>query len=210
RDLSRRPRVELRAPALSALVTYMLDAWPSHAALDPGRVGAFGFSAGGFTVLVAVGGRPDLSRLAPQCARHPARYDCAVSLAHPGATAASWPPERDGRIRAAVIAAPGLGYLFDRASLAAVTVPVQLWRADRDRVVSGPYSVDVVRAALPTPPEFHPVPGAGHLDFMAPCDAAAVRSRWCTTAPGFDPAAFHRDFDAAILRFFRTTLAPPA
>ena len=46
-----------RRPAqLHRLVDYMLAEWSRHGSLDAARVGAFGFSNGGFTVLVAAGG----------------------------------------------------------------------------------------------------------------------------------------------------------
>jgi predicted dienelactone hydrolase len=52
------------------LIDYMLASWQHHEALDPFRVGMFGFSAGGFTALVAIGGTPDMSTVAPHCAAH--------------------------------------------------------------------------------------------------------------------------------------------
>jgi predicted dienelactone hydrolase len=42
-------------------IDYMLASWQHHEALDPFRVGMFGFSAGSFTALVAIGGTPDMS-----------------------------------------------------------------------------------------------------------------------------------------------------
>ena len=39
------------------LVDYMLAGWPGHDRLDAGRIGFFGFSAGGYTGLIALGGQ---------------------------------------------------------------------------------------------------------------------------------------------------------
>jgi hypothetical protein len=47
-------------------------------------------------------------------------------------------------------------------------------------------------------PEFHVVHNAGHFAFPSP-DV-------CTDAPGFDRVAFHKDFDAQVLRFFHEHL----
>ena len=58
-DQSRTLDIQNRPRELIALLDFMLGGWRSHAVIDPGRVGAFGFSAGGFTVLAAAGGRPD-------------------------------------------------------------------------------------------------------------------------------------------------------
>src|SRR5262249_10587211 len=56
RDQSQFGRLYTRPPHIKALIDYMLTSWPHHAALDASRVGAFGFSAGGFTTLVLIGG----------------------------------------------------------------------------------------------------------------------------------------------------------
>jgi len=69
-DQSRVLQLWRRPAQLHQLVDYMLNEWPSHAQLDAARVGAFGFSNGGFTVLVAAGGTPDLSKIAPYCEAH--------------------------------------------------------------------------------------------------------------------------------------------
>lgn len=205
RDSSRATDLAARPAALSALITWMLTASPCAGIIDARRIGAFGFSSGGFTVLAAAGGRPDLTKVGPHCAAHPGFYDCALLAAHPPVAGART-FTRDGRIRAIVVAAPALGFTFDRAGLAGITVPVQLWRAGNDKVLPAPFYADAVHAALPPGVAFHDVPGAGHFDFLAPCTAEAASLPICTSAPGFDRAAFHRDFDAAVVAFFRHTL----
>jgi predicted dienelactone hydrolase len=201
RDHSRATDVADRPAALRRLIDFMLLDWRFHDRIDPTRIGAFGFSAGGLTVLVAAGGRPDLSRVGPHCAAYPAFFDCVLLRSHPvDPKSGAFVP--DGRIRAVVVAAPALGFTFDRAGLRAVRVPVQLWRAGADRILPAPFYADAVRAALPSPPEFHDVPGAGHLDFLAPCAAWVTAPAICASAPGFDRAAFHRELDAAVVAFF--------
>jgi predicted dienelactone hydrolase len=61
---------------------------------------------------------------------------------------------------------------------------------------------------LPRPPEFHVVENADHFDFLAPCDPQLARmaAAICTSRPGFDRAAFHATFDAAVVAFFEKTL----
>lgn len=208
RDNSRATQIEHRPAALSATISYMLHAWPGHAAIDPARIGAFGFSAGGFTVLAAAGARPDLTRLRDHCRDHPAFFDCTLLKAQPRTTVEPWPELGDARIKALVVAAPALGFTFDRAGLAAVRVPVQLWRADDDQILPAPFYADAVRTALPRSPEFHAVPQAGHFDFLAPCADPATMPQICASAPGFDRTAFHQAFDRAVVRFFSETLRP--
>jgi predicted dienelactone hydrolase len=207
RDNSRATQIDRRPPALSALISYMLSDWSGHAAIDPNRIGAFGFSSGGFTVIAAAGGRPDLTRFADHCAQHPQFFDCSIVKSGPGAVKATWPEMRDRRIKAIVVAAPALGFTFDRAGLARVRVPVQLWKADDDRILPAPFYADAVRAALPMPPELHSVPKANHFDFLAPCVDVSVAPQICQSAQGFDRVEFHARFNAAVVQFFTRKLA---
>lgn len=206
RDRSSATDVNIRPNALGALVTYMLNDWPSHKQIDAKRVGAFGFSAGGFTVLAAAGGRPDLSRVASHCAANPEFYDCKLVRAHRQGSAQPWIGTKDSRIKAVVVAAPALGFTFGRAELAGVKIPVQLWRAAEDKILPAPFYADAVKAALPATPEFHDVPGAGHFDFLAPCADPKLAPQICTSSDGFDRSAFHVRFNQDIVSFFRKHL----
>lgn len=53
-----------------------------------------------------------------------------------------------------------------------------------------------------------PVIPAGHYGFLPPCSPrlAANLPRPCSDPPGFDRTAFHRDFDASVVGFFREHL----
>lgn len=209
-DQSRSTDIMDRPRQISRVIDHMLTAWSARAVIDPARVGIFGFSAGGFTALASIGGVPDFSRTAPMCRQHPGDFACQL-LAERGSPAAppSTAPVADGRIQAAVVAAPALGFTFTAQGLAKVGVPVQLWRAENDVLVPHPRYAEAVRLALPRPPEYHVVPGAGHFDFLAPCGAAlaALVPAICASAPGFDRAAFHVGFNAEVVGFFRRTLA---
>lgn len=204
-----------RRPAqLQHAITYMLQSWPEHARLNPQKIGAFGFSNGGFTVLVAAGGVPDLGKTAAYCRANPT-HDLCQALKNGGASAATVfndvPPHAwiaDPRIKAIVVAAPAFGFAFDKASLENVRVPVQLWGAANDQHQPKPWFEDVVRNALPTPPEYHLVSGAGHYDFLPPCSPhlAAIVPSICADPTGFDRAAFHQMFNLELVRFFRAAL----
>jgi predicted dienelactone hydrolase len=212
RDHSNELRLEDRPRAVVATINFMLTQWPHHAAIDPARIGMFGFSAGGFTALVAIGGKPDLPLLPPYCASHETTFVCQLVKSHPPPTPvpqSAW--ASDPRIKAAVIAAPALGLIFTSAGLHDVTLPVQLWAAADDHVLPVADNAEVVRAALPHPPEYHYEPGADHFDFLAPCsDAlAAVAPAICEDKTGFDRAAFHARFNAAVVTFLQNTLSKP-
>ena len=78
RDQTRFGRLENRPRHIKVLIDYMLASWPHHDALDPTRIGMFGFSAGGFTALVDIGGTPDMTTVAPYCAAHPDEWSCRM------------------------------------------------------------------------------------------------------------------------------------
>lgn len=199
-----------RTAEIRDVVDFMTRRWHGGGAIAPGRIGVFGFSLGGFAALVSVGGVPDYRRIRPYCVHAPATFLCrfvrsagALDMPLPGP--AAW--THDPRIRAAVLAAPALGFAFGRDGLARVDAPVQLWVAADDTIVPRA-STEAVRGDLPRPPEYHLVANADHADFTAPC-TPDMPPHGCAERPGFDRAAFHARFDAAVVAFFRRTLAPP-
>ncbi len=208
-----------RPRQIHELIDYMLARWPAHGRIDARRVGMFGFSSGGFTTLVAIGGVPDMSVVAAHTLAHPTYYDAQLprraapeiraeaAAARVTLTASSW--VHDSRIKAAVVAAPALGYAFGREGLKDISVPVQLWRAEDDHILPNPDYAEAVRVALPRSPEFHLVAKADHFDFLAPCSdlLRQMAPQICVSAPGFDRAAFHETFNHEVVRFFRQTLS---
>ncbi|ARN19410.1 alpha/beta hydrolase family protein [Piscinibacter gummiphilus] len=213
-DRSREVSMADRPRHVSRAIDFVLTQWRAKPQVDPARVGVFGFSSGGFTAVAVAGGVADLARVGPHCQAHPRDYACLVIAKDPaGAIAAGTGGPlsgRDPRVRAAVVAAPALGFTFSRESLAGITLPVQLWRADADTVLPSPWYAEPVRDGLGTPPEYHPVPDAGHFDFLAPCTLrfSLMAPPLCSSQAGFDRAAFHREFNAAVVAFFGRTLAP--
>jgi predicted dienelactone hydrolase len=165
-DLIDRPR------QLERVISYFLGEWSDRTRIDPEMVGVFGFSLGGFTALVEIGGVPDLSRMTRLCDERPEAPECDfIRQRHgdqlgPVTETPSW--THDSRIRAAVIVAPAAGYLFGPSSLRQVTIPVQLWRAAADGQAPDAWNSAVVRSGLPTMPELYTVSNADHLRFSSP------------------------------------------
>ncbi|MFZ4067382.1 MAG: alpha/beta hydrolase family protein [Phenylobacterium sp.] len=216
RDQSRATDLGGRTRQVSVLIDYMLTAWEGRGGIDAKQIGAFGYSAGGFTMLAAAGGEPDMTRVVEHCRSHPDYFDCRL-VAPQSATGS--PPardalviQRDPRLKALVIAAPALGFTFAGKGLTKVTQPVQLWQAGADQILPAPSYAEPVRAALPKPPEFFRVEGAGHYDFMPPCSAQLklFAPAICAPTPSFDRAAFHETFDREVTRFFTTHLRVPS
>jgi predicted dienelactone hydrolase len=212
-DQSRVVELWRRPEQLARLISHMLEHWHARDRIDASRVGAFGFSNGGFTTLVMAGGVPNLSTIERYCNDNP-MHDLCTALERAridmrfGRSIGPGRWVRDGRIRAAAIAAPAFGFAFDEAGLQAVRIPLQLWGAADDRHQPSPHYEDVVRANLPREPEFHRVDNAGHYDFLPPCGPSLAKAApdICTSAPGFDRSDFHERFNAAVVAFFRRTL----
>src|ERR1700723_3814050 len=172
-DLIDRPRQS------HVVLDYLLDKWKDHSQIDPERIGMFGFFLGGFTTLVEIGGTPDLERMARFCAKRPTAPECDfVKQQHgdqlePPASVPAW--VHDARIKAAVVVAPAVGFLFADGGLKQVSVPVQLWRTFNDNQSPNAWNSEVVRKELPKWPEEHVVPGVDHFVFLAPCSRALAR-----------------------------------
>ena len=202
-----------RTSELHATVDYMLKHWQGHDRINPERIGAFGFSAGGFTVLTAVGAQPDLRMVAKHCAASPEsvcdllRYVKSPYLKTDTPTmGAAFLP--DLRIKAAVVAAPGLGFTMVPNGLDNVRVPIQLWGADNDSNVPYATNTKLVRAALGSRVEFHSVAGAGHFSFLTPCGLLAP-PEICSDQGQFDRKAFHTNMNASVIAFFEKNMKNP-
>jgi predicted dienelactone hydrolase len=193
---------------VARVLDYLLGVWSQRDRLDPTRIGIYGFSVGGFAALVTIGGVPALSRIPVYCAQYPDRV-CAILKERNVDTAvpaSGW--THDGRIKAAVIAAPTLAFTLGPEALAAIGVPLQLWRAENDEITPHPRAAEAINKALPRPPDYVIVPEASHFAFVACTAEMAKRApAVCRDAPGFDRAAFHEQFNRAIVAFFKAKLS---
>jgi len=202
--------VLIERPAdIKRLIDFMLDVWPDASRLDRERIGFFGFSMGGYTGLVVVGGNPDFRKDLPGCKESSFRACEQIRNNEVGVEA----PIHDPRVKAAVIVDPGPGFFFSADGLKAIKVPLQLWSSDPKLAtdyVSGCCGLGI-RSRLPSSPDFHLASNAIHFSFLPPCSPQEVKDlpRICMDAPGFDRVAFHKDFNAAILTFFRNHLLSP-
>jgi predicted dienelactone hydrolase len=193
---------------VTRVIDYMLDTWSGHASIDPTRIGIFGHSAGGTTALIAVGGVADISREVAFCQQNPDDWGCQNVRqrgSDPRETVSAPISGLDTRIKAAVLAAPALAITFQPNGAAAVKVPVQLWVGAEDEIVR---DGSLVRELLPVPPDYHLVPHAGHFAYLAPCNEILAKSSAviCSDPPGFDRAAFLREFHRSVVAFYSRQL----
>lgn len=194
-----------RPVSTKRLIDYMIGAWPDHARIDAGMIGFFGFSRGGYSGLVALGAVPDLLKAADLClggSKHPA---CDTLRNHSRPIES---PISDVRIKAAVIADPAFGRLFDRDSLTAVNAPLQLWASEHGGDGVSLELVSAINGNLQSKPDYRVVHNAGHFAFAAPCspEQAAAIPKVCIDGDGFDRTAFHKQLNAAVVEFLRIHL----
>lgn len=195
---------------IRATLDFMLQKWRQRAALDQERVGAFGFSAGGFAVLTAIGVRPDMGKIPTYCASS-REFVCDVlkhasnPLVSGNAGGQAGEFVADPRIKAAVLAAPGLGFTLGEAALTGVRIPVQLWSGSADKLVPYASNARIIRQALGEKVQFHAVADAGHAAFLMPCGLIGPPAL-CKDAEGFNRKDFHRRMNASVISFFNREL----
>jgi predicted dienelactone hydrolase len=199
-----------RPADVKRLIDFMYRNWTDAAKLDQNRVGIFGFSLGGYTALVAIGGDPDFRRDLPACEKS---HFLACEQLRNG-EAPSRAVSFDERIRAAIVVDPGPSMFFPSDRLRSIKVPIQLWSSDPKlsaNFISGCCALGL-RSRLPMVPEFHLVSNGIHFSFLPPCSEAMradLPARLCDDAPGFDRSAFHHDFNNKVIGFLRRHLTKP-
>lgn len=174
--------------------------------VDPDKIGMVGFSAGGFTALTVLGGVPDFSLLTDYCKKVPddggacsGGLEGKVRILRP-----DWRQTPDPRVKAAVIMAPGYGFMFPRPTLQAITKPMLIFRAAQDNAIRHPYTEQWLVDNLGRKPEYHVVPGE-HLIFLAPCPPGR-HDEICSDKPGIDRRAIHAKIDDLMRDFFERNL----
>ena len=218
-----------RPRQLSAVIDALLarQAWSSR--IDSKKIAAFGFSAGGYTVLAALGAEPEYPRTLEHCERH-AEDDpyCSIINALDGekraarARAYAEPAQRshDGRLRAAVIADPFAAPFSDATLKALPPAKLLFFRPEVENVLKAEFHVSRVvrllkqRDDFPDPQDIL-VPKAGHFSFIAPFPESVGRSLFGPRH--FDRAAFHEEMNrraaihdvmnSTIVTFFKQALS---
>jgi predicted dienelactone hydrolase len=164
--------------------------------VDRARIGAAGFSLGGYTVLALAGAHADIAQLNAYCEKKPTTPVCsgaatptipdvrarslALSVSSPAyrtALAENARSHRDPRVKAVFAIAPALGPAIDAASLGEIAVPVEIVAGFGDPIV--PVDDNAIPDALAIPNAqltILPKPAA-HYTFLTDC-APAGRERF--------------------------------
>ncbi|WP_109127303.1 hypothetical protein [Dyella sp. C11] len=190
--------------------------------IDPARIGVAGFSAGGYTSLMAVGAKPDFTRFVDFCERYPKDENVCSKLAEFQTEAAAsglnlrqlmqqrqsqlqrYGDTADPRIKAAFVMAP-LSLIFDAHSFDKVSAPIYLYYGQNDHVLQPDANARHIQPLIHTLAGVKEVPNADHWVFLAPCTPTLARqiTELCSDPAGVDRVQVHAQIDADALAFFR-------
>jgi predicted dienelactone hydrolase len=182
-----------RARDLTVVVDMLLHDPQFGLLIDPRRIGAAGFSLGGYTVIEMVGGRTDLALFrkfchsveAEGCVDPPefpnlfARWDEleATSPAFRRAARESRRSYRDPRVRSVFAIAPALGRAFIPESLRRIGTPVAIVAGTDDRIVPIASNAQWLAKVIPRASVMLLPGGVGHYTFLATCTEAGRRTQ---------------------------------
>lgn len=216
-----------RAFDLSALIDRLLADAQLGAHIDSARIGAAGFSLGGYTVLALGSAHLDAAAWRAACTAQPDGVFCALppeasfsladvdSIARTDAAFAAAMQRNarstaDRRVRAIFAIAPALVPRLDTASLRNLARPMRIILGERDDQVSAGETRAVLTRYVPTA-EVRVESGVGHYSFLAEC---TLRGRLVARPVCGDAAAKRREVHAVVAReaaaFFRKHLPAAA
>lgn len=214
-----------RARDLSVVIDSMLADPTFRARIDAKRIGAAGFSLGGYTMIEIAGGITNPQAFLDFCASPRADLICKSPPEFPtlvedfkklSATDAEFQAAlrhagdsyRDARVRAVFAIAPALGPAFSAASLAKIDIPVDIVAGQVDTNVPIESSAKYFAASIPGS-ELTIFPGnVAHYTFLDSCTEADRKTlpNLCTDGEGVDRDAIHAKTSGLAVEFFNATL----
>jgi len=208
----------MRADDLSRTIDGVLASPRFGPRIDRARIGAAGFSLGGYTVLALVGARGNPALLAPYCAKKPDTPVCTGAAtptmpdvaaragtlaqsdpAYRAALAANLESHRDPRVKAVLSIAPALGPAFVPESLRAIDVPVAFVAGLGDPILPVSDNVIADATAVPNARVTLLASAVGHYTFLTECTAAGSErfAPICGDPPGVRAAAHRATIEIA-------------
>jgi predicted dienelactone hydrolase len=213
-----------RAKDLSSLIDLLIAQPTFGPRIDTSRIGAAGFSLGGFTVIEVAGGLGELSRYQDFCNSPRKDGMCSDPPESPGLLAkatdlAKTDPDfqsalreaanshRDPRIRAVFAIAPALGPAFSVESLEKILIPAAIVAGTADINVPPDTSAKFFAAHIPSA-KLTLFTGVGHYTFLATCAELGRRNRpeLCLDPAGVLRDDIHNQTAALALSFFSANL----
>ena len=213
-----------RAKDLQRLIDQVLEDELFGARIDRSRIGAAGFSLGGYTVLELAGARTDLGQIERYCAGRDDDPSCKLPPEAPFSRAdlerhvendprfrASMADQglsyRDPRVRSVVAVAPAAGMALTEQSLEQISVPTLILVGDRDSTAPAASNASRLAALIPGA-RLTVLPGVGHYTFLAECGIAGrvAASLICVDEDGVSRREIHQRVAKDAREFFDATL----
>lgn len=210
-----------RAQDISYVLTQLLADGQLEAVIDQARIGAAGFSIGGYTVIALAGAKLDINALnrfatTPEGIRElsiPEFPDLAKSIDKKAVQASfdASPPLKDKRIKAFFAVCPAIGQGFTkRSQFKDVKDPVYIIGAESDRIAPVKTNASHYHQLIPKS-KLYVVPGkAGHYVFLnEPIEALKQSGQgFFTDDFSVDRHAVHQLIGGMAVKFFEEALAP--
>ena len=208
-----------RATDLSEVLDGLLADPELAAHIDKDRIGAAGFSLGGYSVLELAGARTDVAAFFDFCRKDPNNLDChtpemkampgpdklleAVRKTSGESLARSADSFRDPRVRAVFAIAPALGFTQTAESLRGIRVPVALVVGSADPIAPAAGNANLIKANVRGARETI-LPNVAHYTFLDVCTAAGKEAipLYCADPSGVDRASVHIQVDDMAIQFF--------
>ena len=213
----------MRAVDLSMVLKAMLSDKEFGPRIDPARVGMAGFSFGGYTAMVIAGAAANpisLEALEKTCAAGSRSIQCSSPPEFPGLTARaialakadplyahelkeSATPRPDRRVRAVFAIAP-VDIDLSQASLAGISIPVEIVAGAGDPIAVPAENAEVLARAIPGAKLTLYPGGVGHYTFLDTCTAWGKQHMpgICVDRPGVNRDAIHAETARKALAFF--------
>jgi predicted dienelactone hydrolase len=211
-----------RARDLSEVITSMLSDSDFGGHIDPNRIGAAGFSLGGYTMIEIAGGITDAKGFVRYCdttgadgiCTSPPEFPTLVEdfrkliREHPEVLQHAGDSYRDPRVRSVFAMAPALGPAFPASGLKKISIPTEIVAGESDQNVPIASSAKYFASEIPGA-ELHIFPGnVAHYVFLESCTEAGRKRvpALCVDGNKVDRNAIHRDTEQMATEFFRLTL----
>ncbi len=207
-----------RTRDLSVVLDHLMEDSAIGEHIDGLRVGAAGFSLGGYTVISLAGGITSLEAFGEFCASRKRDATCEAQAEFPGAAEDFWRAEqqehvqasidrhdqswRDDRFAAVYAIAPALGGAFTERGLMPIVVPVGILGAKGDHVA--PIDTNARRFAEHIEgAELNTLDNARHYSFLSVCtDTGRERLAMLCGESADERADIHEQAARQVIEFF--------
>ena len=197
---------------ISVLLDYLLNDSNWVNVIDENRIGAAGFSSGGYTVLALAGAIYDPELMSAYCASLERGKDCELATDSSNVdfrdSSASY---KDERIKSVFSMAPAVGSAITKESLAEIELPVFIIASKDDELVSPNYGAIRYAENIPRS-DLVLLASGGHFIFLE-CNAITTVVDWlnkeldlCGTKFNVDRDEIRKMVSARAVSFFSDNL----